>query len=106
MHCLEFVEFFNSNPWPHDLSGYQLDGDVEFTFPPNTMIPGGGFLVLAAVPADLQFVAGVSGVLGPYTGSLKSSGALVLYDEAGALLLEVNYADTSPWPMGGRELRH
>ncbi len=102
----EFLELFNSNPWAQDVSGYKLDGEVQFTFPPHTSIPGGGFLVLAAAPADLQAVTGISGVLGPYDGSLKTSGELVLYDEAGALLLDVNYADTAPWPMGADGTGH
>ncbi len=58
----EFVEFFNSNPWSEDMSGYKLDGEIQFTFPAHTMIPGGGFIVLAAVPADLEYATGISGV--------------------------------------------
>ncbi len=97
---LEFVELFNSNPWFHDLSGYRLDGDIQFTFPANTIIPAGGFVVVAAVPTDLQLAYGLSGVFGPYTNRFKTTGVVQLKDEAGALLLEVGYSDSAPWPMG------
>ena len=30
----------------------QITGDINFTFPPNTIMPGGSYLVLAKVPAD------------------------------------------------------
>jgi len=50
---LEFLELYNSNPWFQDISGYQITcADMNYTFPPNTKIPGGGYLVIAAAPAD------------------------------------------------------
>jgi regulation of enolase protein 1 (concanavalin A-like superfamily) len=98
---LEFVELYNSNPWFHDISGYQIIcADMNYTFPPNTQIPGGGYLVVAAVPADIQSVYGISNVMGPYTGSLKKSETLELLDEQGAVLLSVPYSSDSPWPVG------
>ena len=43
---LEFLELYNSNPWFQDISGYQITcADMNYTFPPNTQIPGGGYLV-------------------------------------------------------------
>ncbi len=71
---LEFIALYNSNPWFHDLSGYQvICADMSYTFPPNTVISGGGFLVIAAAPADVKAVYGITNVLGSYTGSLKKS---------------------------------
>jgi len=97
---LEFVELYNSNPWFHDISGFRITcADMNYTFPPNTQIPGGGYLVVAAVPADIQSVYGNSNVMGPYTGTLKKSETLQLLDEQGAVLLTVPYANVSPWPV-------
>ncbi len=96
----EFIELYNSNPWPEDISGYKLDGQVRFVFPAATKIPAQGYVVIAAVPADVQAVYGVTNLFGPYTNSLKSSGAVKLYDEQGSLLLHINYDDAAPWPMG------
>jgi hypothetical protein len=70
---LEFVEFYNSNPWFQDISGYQITcADMNYTFPANTIIPGGGYLVVAARRGHPN-VYGITNVLGPYTGSLKEN---------------------------------
>jgi Lamin Tail Domain/CotH kinase protein len=102
----EFIELYNSNPWPEDISGFRLDGLVQFTFPAQTAIGGGGFIVVAAAPADLQAVYGLSQVLGPYTNSLKTSGTVRLYDEQGAKLLDIGYSEAAPWPMGADGTGH
>jgi hypothetical protein len=103
---LEFVELYNSNPWAEDISGYRLKGQVDFTLPASTSIPKQGYLVVAAVPADMTAVYGITNVCGPYTGSLKSSGSLKLYDEQNLLLLDVNYDNAAPWPMGADGTGH
>ena len=70
---LEYLELYNSNPWFQDISGYQITcADMSYTFPAGTMIPGGGYLVVAAAPADIESVYGITNVMGPYTGSLKT----------------------------------
>lgn len=97
---LAFIELYNSNPWFQDISGYQVvAGQMAFTFPPGTVMPGGGFIVLAAAPADVQAVYGIQNVFGPYTGSLKKSGTIRLLDEAGAVRLTVPYSNLPPWPI-------
>ena len=97
---VEFLELYNSNPWFHDISGYQVVADnLSYTIPSGTVMPGGGFLVLAAAPADMQTVYGITNVLGPYTGSLKKSGTIQLLDEVGAVLLTIPYSNVSPWPV-------
>lgn len=96
----EFIELYNSNPWPEDVSGYRVSGQIDYVLPVGTTISAQGYLVIAANPADLQFVAGLGTVFGPYTNSLKTSGTVRLLDEQGAKLLEVNYDNALPWPMG------
>lgn len=97
---LEFLELYNSNPWFQNISGYRITcADMNYTFPPNTIIPGGGYLAVAATPADLQSVYGITNIMGPYTGSLKKSETLQLFDEQGALLLSVPYSGVYPWPV-------
>ncbi|MBI5385163.1 MAG: lamin tail domain-containing protein [Verrucomicrobia bacterium] len=95
----EFIELFNSNPVPEDLSGYRLCGSVDFTFPPGTLLAGGAFLVVARSPSDLQAVTGIPNVTGPYSGSLpNSAGTVRLRNRTGAILLEVNFSSRAPWP--------
>jgi hypothetical protein len=105
-HNLEFVEVYNSNPWFEDLSGYRLAGDsISYTFPAGSVLPGGGLLVVAAAPDSLRQVYGIT-ALGPYTGSLKKDSTLELRDERNSLLLKVQYADVSPWPIAADGTGH
>ncbi len=104
---LEFLELYNSNPWFQDVSGYQITcADMNYTFPANTQIPGGGYLVVAAAPADIESVYGITNVMGPYTGSLKHSETLELLDEQTNVLLTVPYTDIYPWPVATAATGH
>ncbi len=104
---LEFVELYNSNPWFQDIGGYQIScADMSYTFPPGTKLPGGGYLVVAAAPADIQSIYGVTNVMGPYTGSLKKVETLELLDEQGAGLLTVPYSNVYPWPVAAEGTGH
>ena len=103
---VEFIEIFNSNPFFHDISRHRLAGDIDFTFPSNTIVAGGSFIVVASSPADVQSVYGLSGVFGPYTNSLKTAGMVKMFDEAGALMLEIPYSSDYPWPVGASGTGH
>jgi len=106
-HNLEFVELYHSNPYFEDISGFQLAGDsISYTFPSGTMLPGGGYLVVAAVPSSVASVYGVTNVLGPYTGSLKKSGTIQLLEDQGAILLTVPYSNVYPWPVAADGTGH
>ena len=96
----EFLEIYNSNPWFQDISSYQIVcADMNYTFPPGTILAGGAYLVIAASPGSIQNIYGITNVLGPYTGSLKHSETLQLFDEQGSVLLTVSYTDVYPWPV-------
>ena len=103
---LEFIELYNANPYFFDMSGWQLSGSINFTFPTPTIIPGNGFIVIAAAPGDIQTVYELSGVLGPYGGSLKKSGTIQLLDEVGAVRLEIPYSNFYPWPAAADGTGH
>ncbi|MBU6401787.1 MAG: lamin tail domain-containing protein, partial [Verrucomicrobia bacterium] len=103
---LEFIELFNANPFFEDLSGYAIDGDIQFTFPSGTVLPGGGFLVVAKAPADLQAVYGITNVVGPYAGNLPHTGLVQLRSRRGAVYLEVPYSNKPPWPVGADGTGH
>jgi len=107
---LEFIEVYNSERTPANISGFRLSGDADFAFPTNTIIPGLGFLVVAAVPADMQQVYGLSGVSGGFgnsTNSLPNGGGTIrLRNQWGAVLLEVTYSDEPPWPAAADGASH
>src|SRR5688572_25660303 len=63
----EWIELRNQNSADVDLSGWRLDGGVDFVFSAGTVIRGGKYLVVAANPAALMAATGLTGVLGPFT---------------------------------------
>lgn len=104
---LEFIELFNSNPFFEDISGYRIGGDVDYTFPPGTILQGGAFLVIAHNPADIQAVYGISNVTGPYNKHLsKGAGNVSLFNPIGAIFLNVSYVNTFPWPLAADGAGH
>ena len=104
---VEFLELYNSNPYPEDLSGFQLaGGSISYTFPAGTLLPGGAFIVVAASPVSMSNVYGVSNVLGPYTGSLKKSRTIELIDAQGGIVLTVPYSSQYPWPVAADGTGH
>jgi hypothetical protein len=105
---VEFLEIYNSNPYFQDISGYTVAcADMNYTFPTNTLIPGGGFFVLAASPQSMANVYGLtSNVFGPYHGSLKHAETLQLLDEQSNVLLTVPYTDVYPWPVAASGTGH
>jgi hypothetical protein len=105
---IEFLELTNSDPYFEDLSGYEITGDVNYTFPPGTQIPSKGRLVIAAMPADVASTYSLSGVLGPWTGSLSNEGGTVrLRKKSGAVVLESSWqGDSSRWPAAADGAGH
>src|SRR5687767_11931417 len=61
---LEFIELHNQQAINMDLSGWRLDGGVNFTFAEGTIVPGGGYLVIASDVAALQTATGLTGIRG------------------------------------------
>ena len=123
---LEFIELFNSNPFYEDLSGFRLTGDVDYTFPSNTVLQGGAYLLLAKVPADVQSYYGLSGVLGYGVAQYQTNildgtlvvttnivnglnaggGTVQLLNTSAGLLLEVKFSNKTPWPVGADGTGH
>jgi len=104
---LAFIEIFNADPIFEDLSGYRLGGDAGYTFPTGTVLQAGSFIVVAASPLDVQSEYGITGVYGPWTNALSNSGGTVrLRNALDAVLLEVNYETTAPWPLAADSAGH
>jgi len=118
---LEYIEIFNGQDYFEDLSGFRIDGDVHFDFPPGTILQSGGFLVVARDPASVQAHYGITGVLGPWrmqtnvvgtttnvtTENLPNSrGTVRLENELGGHLLEVNYESEGAWPASADGTGH
>ena len=66
--ALEWVELHNQNAVDVDVGDWRLTGGIDYVFPGGTVIRGGGYLVVANAPAALMAQAGISHVLGTFTG--------------------------------------
>lgn len=104
---LEFIEIYNADSVFADLSGFHLDGTIQYTFPAGTRLPAGAFLVVAQNPAALATATGLDGIHGPWTGRLsRDAGQVQLRHRLGAVLLEVPYTDSHPWPVAADGAGH
>src|SRR6188768_3932442 len=80
-----------------DLSGWQLEGGVNYTFPAGTVINGRALLVVAQNPAALPGVT----ALGPWTGKLDNGGEEVrLVNNSDRVMDRLTYSDDGDWPTG------
>ncbi|MDP6637089.1 MAG: lamin tail domain-containing protein [Phycisphaerae bacterium] len=99
---VEFIELYNGSAGPIDLSGWYFSDGVDYTFAPGTSIAAGEYLVIGQDPAQIESKFGISGVLGPYVGSLNGDGEqVVLRNAAGVRADRVEYRRGFPWPIVG-----
>lgn len=104
---LEFIELFNSDSIPENLSGMRLAGAVNYTFPAGTVLRSGALLVVARNPAAMRAVYGIDNVIGPYEGNLSNdSGVVELHSEFNAMILEAHYSDNIGWPLAADGAGH
>ena len=105
-NSIEFIELYNSNPFPEEISNYRLSGDIDYTFPSNTFIPASTYVVIARNPALVQSVYTLSNVMGPYTNALKGSGTIRLRNNSDGIILEIPYDSQPPWPTAADGAGH
>ena len=96
---LQWIEIVNQLGVNIDISDWSLDDDIQFHFPSGTMIPGGGYLVIAADPIAMEAETGFSNALGPFTGTMgMSRGSVSLVNNSDRLMDRIAYADRVSWP--------
>jgi hypothetical protein len=95
----EWIELYNSSPETVNLSGWRLTEAVDYLFPNGTLIPGGGFLVVARDATTLRTKYPNIEILGDYEGRLSDSSERIrLLDAHHNPADEVRYYGRSPWP--------
>ena len=93
----EFVEIHNPGPGPIlNLSGWRLTGAVEFTFPENSYLEAGDYVVVAENPtvlrAEFSRPPRNLPILGPYSGALSGEGETIdLVDASGERVDRVSF---------------
>ena len=94
----EWIELRNLNGVDVSVAGWTLSGGIDFKLPATgtgSIIPGGGYLVIAATPAQIP------GSIGPFTGQLDNGGETIrLRNLNGRVMDEVSYDDDGEWPVG------
>ncbi len=97
---LEWLELHNQMSIDMDISQWSLRGGIDFTFADDTIIPGGGYLVVAADPVGLQAQSGFADAIGPYTGRLNNAGDSVeLLNNSNRLMDSLAYGNSGQWPV-------
>jgi hypothetical protein len=94
----EFIEIFNTQPWPESLGGWRLDGDVRLRFAADLVLPARSYVVAAAEPRDVEAFYSLTGVL-DYDGNLSNEGGQIqLLNERGGVAWEVDLSHQDDWP--------
>jgi len=116
----EYIELHNRGTGPANIAGWTFQSGVAFTFPTNsaTVIPAGGYLVVAKSPTNLFAIyahLNSNNTVGPYSGTLANSGERVALAAAdyvnivsngvaipnvkiAIIVSEVTYDDGGRWP--------
>jgi hypothetical protein len=89
----EYVCISNTAPFAIDITGWKLEGGINFTFAPGTVLPSNGVAYVS--PNTRQFRARTTGprggqglfVLGPYKGQLSARGESLAVKNALGLTL-------------------
>ena len=96
---LEFIELFNKGKHSIQLDDWKLDDGINYTFPANTELESGGYLVVAKKPEALLQHDPEFKCLGPFEGKLGNDGERVLLlDQNDNLVDKVDYRCEGDWP--------
>jgi regulation of enolase protein 1 (concanavalin A-like superfamily) len=112
----EYIELYNRGASPVNLGGWKLQGGIGFTFPSNTIIAAGGYLVIAENLTNLLAKypqLNTTNTFGNYSGALKDSSEriaiampedLISTNTQGAVVTNVFYivVDEVTYLDGGR----
>lgn len=95
----EFLELKNTGSVALDLSGATFTSAISYTFPADSVMNAGQFIVLAAdAPSLAAKYPGVT-AYGQYSGHFSNSGdTLTLTYPTGATILSFTYGVAPPWP--------
>ena len=95
----EWVELYNLGTGTVDLSSWEFDGAISFTFPPGTVMTQGQHLVVARDLAAFTIQHPGVNAIGDSSGKLSNQGeTLLLLDANGNPADSVGYYDGGRWP--------
>src|SRR6185503_5832230 len=95
----EWIELYNTGQTNVNLSGWRITKGLQFTFPTNTTIAAGGYLVIAADAATFAVKhPGVANVVAGSAGALDGH-TIELNDKAGQTVNSVSYFSDGDWAV-------
>ncbi len=98
---IEFIELYNKELVSVDLSGWYIEG-LDYTIPASTIIPAGGYAVIAGNATDLSNKFSIPAnalVIGNFTGKLSNDGEEFQLRNANYFCLEkIEYDGWKEWP--------
>ena len=56
---LEYIELHNPGTTDFDLSGWYFSDGISYRFPPGSILPASGYIVVAMNPANVQSIFGL-----------------------------------------------
>ncbi|MCL5097357.1 MAG: lamin tail domain-containing protein, partial [Candidatus Omnitrophica bacterium] len=98
--AMEWVELYNQMAVDMDLSGWSIEGGIQYVFPEGTVLAGGGYLIVASSPDTLATNLVSTNIYGPFVGRFDNAGErLELRNNNHRLMDEVSYKDSDEWPV-------
>lgn len=99
----DWIELHNTSAYSISLTDYVFSNKIfynQFKIPTNTVIPPGGYLVLAEDKTEFNLIyPDVTNVIGDFTFNLQNDGdSITLKDLLGNVLSTFAYNDKRPWP--------
>lgn len=98
----EWIELYNRSANPVDLNGWRIANGILYAFPAATVIPAGGYLVVAndAVALRAKWPEVGPGIVGNFTGKIGAGNTLILMDALGNPANSIQVF-ASGWSDGG-----
>jgi hypothetical protein len=95
----EFIEIKNTGSATLDIGGLTFSDGISYSFPPETKMNPGEFIVLCANANHFATQNGFE-AFDVYDGNLSNSGELiVLVNPFGETICSFFYSDNAPWPI-------
>ncbi|MGK0186405.1 MAG: hypothetical protein ACI9R3_002188 [Verrucomicrobiales bacterium] len=99
----QWIELHNTSSAEVNLSGWRLNGGIDFRIPAGTSIAPHGYLVIArdSVAMKAKYPSMATRIIGDFSGRLsRSRDGIELEDASGNLTDSVAYYDGGRWPVG------
>ena len=110
--AFEFIELQNTGSTTLDLTGYSLDGGIEFSFAASAVqsVAPGNFVVIVndLTAFTSRYDTNGMNIAGSYTGKLSNGGENIRLEFHDKRVYDIEYNDTRGWPAaadgGGHSL--